>query len=298
MTGTLFDIKRFAIHDGPGIRTTVFLKGCPLNCWWCHNPESQAAGLDLLYRSSQCLRCGTCVAACPAKALSLDASGVARDRAACTLCGRCAEACPAEAQTMVGRRISAEALAAEIARDRVFFDESGGGVTFSGGEPLAQPAFLLEMLDRCGAQGIHRAVDTSGYAPRATLLDVAARTDLFLFDLKLMDDALHRQYTGVGNAVVLENLEALSEAGAPVEIRIPVVPSITDGGNIAATGVFLASLPRRPRVRILPYHRAAMHKYGRFGMQRRLRDVPEPSPENLMELAGKLKDCGLEVTHE
>ena len=298
MTGTLFDIKRFAVHDGPGIRTTVFLKGCPLGCWWCHNPESQAAGIDLLYRSGSCLRCGRCVSACPAGAIRLGTAGVVLDPAACTRCGRCAEICPSESLTQVGRRIEAESLAAEIVRDRLFFDESGGGVTFSGGEPLAQPAFLLEMLERCGRQGIHRAVDTSGFAPRAVLLEAAARTDLFLFDLKAMDAALHRSCTGVDNAGILDNLRALGEAGAKVEIRIPVIPSITDCANIAAAGAFLASLPRRYRVRLLPYHRAAMHKYERFGMPRRLPDVAEPSSEVLTDLADRLKDYGLEVSHE
>jgi pyruvate formate lyase activating enzyme len=199
---------------------------------------------------------------------------------------------------MVGRRIGAQALAAEIARDRVFFDESGGGVTFSGGEPMAQPDFLLEMLDRCGAQGIHRAVDTSGYAPRATLLAVAARTDLFLFDLKLMDDALHREHAGVGNDGILGNLRALSETAVRVEIRVPVIPSITDAGSVAATGAFLASLPRRLPVRLLPYHRAAMHKYERFGMPQRLTDLPEPTADDLGKLAEQLRIDGLEVRYE
>lgn len=298
MTGTIFDIKRFAVHDGPGIRTAVFLKGCPLNCWWCHNPESQSADLDVLYRPATCLRCGTCVTACPVKALRLGPAGIVRDRSACTRCGRCAQACPAEALSLVGRRVDAEPLAQELARDRVFFDESGGGVTFSGGEPLAQPAFLLELLERCGAQRLHRTVDTSGYAPRATLLEVAARTDLFLFDLKLMDGALHRQYTGVDNAGILENLAALSAAGAEIEIRIPLIPAVTDGGNLAAAGTFLAALPRRHRVRLLPYHRAARHKYAQFGMPQRLADVAEPPPEHLRQQADILRDYGLEVSHD
>lgn len=299
MTGTIFDIKRFAVNDGPGIRTTVFLKGCPLNCAWCHNPESQAPGVDILYRAASCLRCGACVAACPAGALRLDReAGVVRDRAACTLCGRCVEACPAEALTSVGRRADAGELAAEVARDRVFFDESGGGVTISGGEPLSQPDFLMDLLARCGGFGLHRAVDTSGYAPRATLLAVAELTDLFLFDLKLVDDGAHRRHTGVGNADILDNLAALSAAGSAIEIRIPVIPTVTDGGRIDEAGALLAGLPRRHRVRLLPYHRAALHKYDRFGMTRRLADIPEPSPEDLDILTRKLERCGLEVAHE
>lgn len=298
MNGVIFDIKRFAIHDGPGIRTTVFLKGCPLNCGWCHNPESQAASLDLVYRAAACIRCGGCVTACAAGALRLAETGVVRDRTRCTLCGKCAEACPSEALRLVGRHVDAAALTADIGRDRVFFDESGGGVTFSGGEPLAQPDFLLEMLDRCGRQGLHRAVDTSGFAPRDALMKVAALTDLFLFDLKLMDGAGHLRHTGVDNAGILANLRALSDAGTAVEVRIPVIPSVTDGANIAAIGAFLAALPRPHPVRLLPYHRAAVHKYEQFGRQAPLAAVVEPSPEDMRSWAQVLRDCGVEATHE
>lgn len=298
MKGIIFDIKRFAVHDGPGIRTTVFMKGCPLSCWWCHNPESQEAAPSVHYRADSCLQCGRCVHACPAHAMRLGPGGIARETTLCRGCGRCAQACPSEAMTVVGREVTAEGLMAEIAGDRIFFDESGGGITFSGGEPLAQPAFLMEMLDRCGRVGLHRAVDTSGYAPRATLLEVAQRTDLFLFDLKRMDDAAHRHYTGVTNTGILGNLQALSETGAQVEIRVPVIPEVSNGGHIAALGAFLAALPRRHRVRLLPYHRAARHKYERFNKPWRLGDAPGHTPGELKGMAETLRNCGLEVAHE
>lgn len=200
---------------------------------------------------------------------------------------------------MVGRRVTPESLMVDIARDKTFFDESGGGVTFSGGEPLSQPAFLAEMLDRCGAEGLHRAVDTSGFAPAAVIRDIAPRTDLFLYDLKLMDDARSLEFTGVPAAGILANLRAIAETDAGIEIRFPVIPSITDGDdNLAAMGAFLVSLPRKVPVRLLPYHSAGTHKYERFGVEHRLGDIREPAPEAIRTIAGKLRDYRLEVTHE
>ncbi len=238
MKGVIFDIKRFAIHDGPGIRTTVFLKGCPLRCAWCHNPESQRPGVE-------------------------------------TLAGR-------DGPTPVGRKVSAAELVREVARDTVFFDESQGGVTFSGGEPLAQPAFLVEALDRCGDLAIHRAVDTSGHAPRDVLLDVARRTDLFLYDVKLMNDARHQALTGVAATPILENLRALCETGVAIRIRVPVIPGITDtDANLAALGAWLRTLPRALPVTLLPYHAAAMDKYRRFGWPVPLPDTREASADEL-----------------
>jgi pyruvate formate lyase activating enzyme len=234
MKGVIFDIKRFAVHDGPGIRTTVFLKGCPLRCAWCHNPESQGFGVETFEG-----RVGT---------------------------------------LHVGRRVTVDEMAAEIERDVVFFDESGGGVTFSGGEPLAQPEFLMALLDRCGELAVHRAVDTSGYAPREALLAVAERTDLFLYDLKPVDAASHLAHTGVGVELIHENLRALCETGAAIQLRVPVIPGMTDTpGNLAELKRFITSLPRELPVKLLAYHRAAMDKYPRFGMEPPLPDVPEPT---------------------
>lgn len=238
MKGVIFDIKRFSIHDGPGIRTTVFLKGCPLRCAWCHNPESQGFGVE-------------------------------------TFPGR-------DGPIQVGRKVDADELLAEIERDVSFFDESGGGVTFSGGEPLAQPEFLLAILEQCGELDIHRAVDTSGYAPREVLLEVAERTDLFLYDLKLVDPDDHRAWTGVEQERIHANLRALCETRVAIELRIPIIPGITDtAGNLAALGRLTASLPRKLPVKLLPYHRAAMDKYRRFEMDAPLPNTPEPTAADL-----------------
>lgn len=247
MKGVIFDIKRFAVHDGPGIRTTVFLRGCPLRCTWCHNPESQGYGVE-------------------------------------ELPGR-------ERPVRVGREVSVNEVLAEVERDVVFFDESGGGVTFSGGEPLAQPEFLLELLRGCGDLEVHRAVDTSGYAPQKVLLQAAEHTDLFLYDLKMADDAKHREHTSVGVELIYNNLRALCDTDAAIHIRIPVIPGITDtAANMAAIRAFLESLPRKLPVKFLPYHSAAVDKYTRHGMKPPLPDTREPSAEEISELHRALKE--------
>ncbi len=296
-TGIIFDIARFAIHDGPGIRTTVFLKGCPLSCWWCHNPESQSSDLDILYRDYVCVRCGSCVEACPHRARSLSDGGVERDRARCAVCGTCAQVCPSGAIETIGRRVTVEELMSEIEKDTAFFDQSGGGVTFSGGEPLSQIDFLRELLDRCGEHDIHRAVDTCGFTKPEILRSIADRTDLFLFDLKLMDAGRHVACTGVSNDLIMRNLDMLAAMGADIDVRIPVIPTITDAAeNIDAIGQFVSNLPQPPRVRLLAHHPAAMEKYGRFRMTKRLPEgLRAPSCSELEAIASRLGRFGLQV---
>jgi pyruvate formate lyase activating enzyme len=299
-TGTIFDIKRYAVHDGPGIRTTVFLKGCPLRCSWCHNPESQASSPTVLYRQNLCVACGRCVEACANGALQLTDSGVKRNFPLCTDCGVCTEVCLTGAMERVGRRISSEELIAEIERDIPFFDESGGGVTFSGGEPLAQPEFLGEMLDLCVERDIHRTVDTCGFANLKILSSIAGKTDLFLFDIKIIDPGFHRKVTGQSNGRILENLRWLSDRGCGVEVRIPIIPDMTDGtANIAAAGAFLCSLANPPTVRLLAFHPTAMEKYRRFGMEVPLGyDGAQPSSADMQRVARLLEVRGLNVIYD
>ncbi len=285
-TAVIFDIKRFAVHDGPGIRTTVFLKGCPLACPWCHNPEGQKFAPELFLRPARCIGCGKCLPACPQGALTLASGTIALDRGSCDACGTCADVCPTDALETVGRAVTVDELIATIMRDRPFYQESGGGVTFSGGEPLGQPEFLLDLLHACRDRGIHTTVDTSGYAPAETIAAIAELVDLFLYDLKLIDDDAHRRYTGVTNRPILDNLRLLSDIGATVIVRVPVIPGITDSeDNIDGIARFVAALPRPYPVDLLPYHRAGIDKYARLGMPYRLADTPIPSHARMEEIA-------------
>jgi len=294
--GMVFHIMRFATHDGPGIRTTVFLKGCPLACLWCHNPEHRLNLPAVIWDGRRCIGCGACVASCPTGACIASAGKIRLDPFRCRRCGRCADACPAEALERTERAVRLEALLETLERDLPFYEESGGGVTFSGGEPLAQPAFLLAALEGLGRRGIHRAVDTSGYADPGLLAAAARRTDLFLYDLKGIDPVKHRRATGVDNGLILENLARLSAAGAELVVRMPLVPGINDGHeDLAAAGAFLARLPRRPPVDLLPYHRAAAGKYRRLGLEPPLSGTSPPAAEALEEAARLLSSFGLTV---
>ena len=251
--GQVFDIQKFSLHDGPGIRTTVFFKGCPLNCWWCHNPESQALGLEMMYQARRCIRCGACEAACSYGAISRNGDFVSTDREKCTLCGACVESCYAEAREIVGKEMTVAQVMTEIERDVTFYDESGGGVTFSGGEPLLQRDFLCSLLMACKDRDIHTTLDTCGFVAWETLDRARRFVDLFLYDIKLMDDAKHREFTGVPNDQILNNLRMLSEQGHNVVLRLPIIPGVNDDEkNVRQTGEFATTLPGLNQVDILP----------------------------------------------
>jgi pyruvate formate lyase activating enzyme len=295
-TGLVFDIKKYALHDGPGIRTTVFLKGCPLNCSWCHNPEGLSPIAEVAYRRERCLGCGACVEVCQQGALSLNPHGLVWDLDACQSCGACAAICPAEARQVAGRRMQVSQVVAEVLKDQLFYDESGGGVTFSGGEPLGQPEFLLPLLEALGAHEIHRCVDTSGYAPWETLCAVAAHTDLFLYDLKHIDGLAHQRATGVDNALILENLRRLDRLGAAIIVRLPLIPGVNDDPDaIEGAGRFLEELAGVAAVHLLPYHHFQASKYAKFGRPYPGRAIAKLSLRPIGEVEAQLRAHGLRV---
>ena len=275
-SGIIFDIKRFAVHDGPGTRTTVFFKGCPLSCWWCHNPESQASEPQLVTHPQRCLEnCSDCLSVCPPKALSGRGPQITVEGDRCCLCGKCAQACPAEALALIGRSMTEEEVMAEIAKDRLFYDQSGGGATFSGGEPLAQSDFLIALLAACRRQGIRTALDTCGHTPWETLQEVAGLVDLFLYDLKLIDERRHAAVTGVGNGLILDNLARLAAlAPGRVQARLPLIPGITDDQkNLKAVAAFLGRLKTIREVALLNYHRGGRQKYRKISLPDRLAEA-------------------------
>jgi pyruvate formate lyase activating enzyme len=295
ISGWVFNVMRFATHDGPGIRTTVFVKGCPLSCWWCHNPESQSFLPERLYFDERCRHCLDCAAQCPQQAIH-EIDGALCTSDACALCGNCAEVCMAEARQIAGRRYTLRELIAEVVRDLVFFDDSGGGVTLSGGEPVAQPAFAAALLAACREQGIRTAIETCGFAQPETFRSVALSADLVLFDLKLVDAAKHQRYTGASNRLILANLEDLVARGRPVTVRIPVVPGINDTAeDIAAFADYLGRL-HPTEVNLLPYHRIGADKYRRLGRNYPLPDTPQPAAADLAAFRDTLARAGLHVT--
>jgi pyruvate formate lyase activating enzyme len=296
--GIVFDLRKYSVHDGPGIRTTVFLKGCPLSCLWCHNPESQSFWPELLHRPSACIGCGACIAACPEKALAPSPDGgVILDRKRCILCGACCRACVADALEMAGKSLSVAEVMATVREDVLFYDQSGGGVTFSGGEPLGQPEFLAALLRACRGEEISTAVDTSGYAPSETLLAVAELADLFLYDLKHMDSRRHEEVAGVPNELILENARLLSERNVPLWIRMPLIPGINDDErNLCDTGAFVATLQSVRKVSLLPYHPSGRDKYRKLGRAYALSSLATPFSEEMERAAELLSRSGLSVT--
>ena len=294
-TGIVFNIQRYSIHDGPGIRTTVFLKGCPLNCWWCQNPESKLSGQEMIFWGDRCIGCRACSTICPSDAIQIKNGIPVTEKEKCILCGKCIEKCPALAREMIGEKLTIEEVIKEIEKDLVFYEESGGGVTFSGGEPLGQSEFLEGLLNGCRDKKIHTAVDTSGYISWEILNKICPKVDLFLYDLKIMEDKRHKKYTGVSNELILENLKKLSLVHHNIFVRFPVIPGINDDyQNIKETGEFLSSL-KIAQVNLLPYHYIGIDKYKRLGKKYKLADIQPPSEEKLSKISVILRKFNLNV---
>lgn len=294
--GRIFDIKRFAIHDGPGVRTTVFFKGCSLDCTWCHNPESKSDDRQVSFLPDRCIGCGYCFRACPEKAHMLDEERHVLDRKKCVVCGTCCEECYSGALELVGRDVSVAEVMEELEKDRAFYENSGGGVTLSGGEPMAQFDFAKALLGRARDRGLHTALDTCGFAPRDKFEEIRPFVDLFLYDIKETDSERHRQITGKPNELVLENLRALGSAGARIIVRVPVIPGLNlrDGclGEVAA---LLSKLENIEAVEVVAYHRLGLSKYVRLGMECRdpCADIPAASDAEVESWADELRSAGL-----
>ena len=294
----VFDLQRFSLNDGPGIRTTVFLQGCPLACFWCHNPESQSLSPVLLHYDARCLRCGACARVCPTGCIAVDAASWSIDRSRCTLCGRCAEACPVESVVLSGRIWEDDALLDRLLPDLPFYRESGGGVTFSGGEPLLQAAGLARFLPRLKEQGIHAAIETAGAVPASELDLVLPHADLFLFDLKHVDPAAHRAATGADNRRILENLARVAASGTPVVVRVPVIPGFNDSEQALVAIADRAAGLGIGRIDLLPYHRLGSSKYAALGREDVARDLVPPSAGRLEALRRTMERPGLSVRIE
>lgn len=294
-SGILFAIKRYALHDGPDIRVTIFFKGCPLSCAWCHNPEGITFGTSIISMPGKCIACHECVSACPQQALNSTQQGLTRSTA-CIRCGECARTCPALAHESIGASWDTPKVMAEIEKEIPFFEDGNGGVTFSGGEPLAQPDFLEALLVRCGELDLHRAVDTSGFAPRETVERIMPHADLFLYDIKHMDDARHKAATGVGNTQILSNARLLAESRARLQLRLPLIPGINDDeSNIHETARFARSLPDVTGIDVLPYHDTARSKYRKLQMTYPGDHIPSASPERTNWVKTILESYGLNV---
>ena len=302
VTGRLFDIQRFSVHDGPGIRTTVFLKGCPLRCVWCHNPEGTDQADQLSFLPDKCIGCGYCFSTCVNEAHVMVDDRHALDREACKVCGRCAEKCYAGALEIVGRAATVEEVLAEVLRDRPFYETSGGGMTLSGGEPLMQIEFTAALLAAAKAEGLHTAVETCGQAAWKCFEQVLDNVDLFLYDIKETDPVRHKEYTGVGCETIVANLRKLCATGAAILMRLPTVPGLNDSReHFKRVAELAASLPALQGVEIMPYHRLGVSKRHRFGLDEQhecIVDVETPAAETVAEWVATLRQFGANVVNE
>ena len=295
--GLILHLQRLSTEDGPGIRTTVFFKGCPLRCEWCHNPESLLPHAQVQWLEKACIGCHTCLGVCPKGCLADGDGGIRIDRRACDGCGMCAAECPANAMECLGRRVTVDDLLVELVKDRAFYEKSGGGVTLSGGEPTAQSAFAEELCQRLQDAGIKTALDTCGLCAPEVLGRLLPWVDLVLFDLKLLDSALHRQYTGQENGLILENLQRTAAAGKRLWIRTPLIPGVTDGpANIRAIGGFLAERlgNRVERWELCLFNHLCRDKYRRLEMNWKYAAVKPQSRLDLNQIEAWAKSCGFD----
>lgn len=293
--GLVFNIQRFSFHDGPGIRTTVFLKGCPLRCLWCSNPESQRADREIIIQQRKCIRCGKCQNICPQGAVVSSETGPIIDGRKCDLCLLCAQNCPSGALEIVGNVMDVDQVTSEVNKDQVFYNNSGGGVTISGGEPLLQWKFARELLKECKNGGLYTAMDTSGYAPWRVIEAVLPWVDLWLYDVKVLDDQRHKQFVGESNKLILENLNKLCSR-ARVWLRYPIISGFNNSdSDIERLGQLASSIPIE-KISLLPYHQMGKQKYERLINRTYNEGFNTPDESELEDIARRLRDFGVRVT--
>ena len=293
--GIVMNIQKYSVHDGPGIRTTVFFNGCPLSCLWCHNPESQSLMPDLIFLKNRCTGCGVCMSKCVNNAITIENGYPVTDRNKCLKCGKCALFCPHGAREICGEEMSVTEVMKEILKDSIFYEESNGGVTFSGGECFMQHDFLKELLVKCREKGIHTAVDTSGYVSENIIKDLAEYIDLFLYDLKAVDNEIHRDFTGVSNEVIIRNLKMLSEMGKDIFIRIPVIPGFNEYDENWNRTVEILKTVKVIKVSLLPYNNFAESKYNRIEKKYQMSENTVPSDERMERIKNIFDTAGIKA---
>jgi pyruvate formate lyase activating enzyme len=294
--GLIFNIQRFSTEDGPGIRTTVFMKGCPLRCLWCHNVEGINTDPEIVWHDTKCIGCLSCIEACPNHAIIQTPAGLVTDRKKCHACGKCAEVCTSKARELIGKRVTVEEVFNEVSKDKVFYETSNGGVTASGGEPTMQPDFVRSLFLKCKSSGMHTALDTCGYASWKTLENILGWTDLVLYDLKLMNSERHRSCTSVTPQLIWDNARRIAKLGKPMWVRTPIVPGYTDSPeNIKGIAELCLKLGNVERLDLLPYHRFGEPKYKRLGLKYALEGLQPPGKDEMERLKQVARERGVRL---